>query len=91
MRDPTAYRSATRNHDIRHLPPPAPRIAPAPRSKPRAAAPGHAVPRDAQVMVGALTAWQRNQWARAGYPVARLAEFGRLQRGGSELYRGEIA
>ena len=31
-------------------------------------------------MVAGMTNWQRNQWARAGYPKERIKEFSELER-----------
>lgn len=45
-----------------------------------------------QSVVNRMTNWQRNQWARAGYPAdpAVIARFTRLQRDGSEVYTGSV-
>lgn len=50
------------------------------------------IPAELQLVIVRMTAWQRNQWARAGYPVnqAHVERFARLQRDGTELHRGDI-
>lgn len=38
------------------------------------------IPAAIQPIVQTMTGWQRNQWARAGYPVDRAAQFANKRR-----------
>lgn len=63
----------------------------------RARLKAHAKPRGRKVnptgddvAINKLTNWQRNQWAHAGYKIDQISRYARLQRDGTELYRGEV-
>lgn len=36
-----------------------------------------------KILVNKMTNWQRNQWARSGYPAKRVEEFSRMKRHGT--------
>lgn len=48
------------------------------------------IPRELQPLVNRMTGWQRNQWARAGYPVDEVKRFTRLQHDRRELHGGQV-
>ncbi len=50
------------------------------------------ISRELQPLINRLSNWQRNQWARAGYPEseAALKGFSRLQKNRTKLYFGDI-
>ncbi len=50
------------------------------------------ISRELQPLINRLSNWQRNQWARAGYPESKAAlkDFSRLQKNRTKLYFGDI-